>query len=175
MTCPVEEDIVRRALVGVLMPAPLTLESTKKAQYRPKKKFRLTKRLPPEALEAVEVEPPPGYIAILEQLSLKTLSVCWSDPRSGHYADQVWRIGVARTNSFCVLTGMSIRRGDSVFRPRACETYIPANQHRMILASAVRTTRAGSYPISLTGQAPVQTKASPTCTGKPSDVDAERA
>jgi hypothetical protein len=155
MNCPVEEDIVRRALVGVLMPAPLTLEPTKTAQYRPKKKFRMNKRLPPEALEAVEVEPLPAHITILEQLSSKTLSVCWSDPRSGHYADQVWRIGVARSNSFCVLTGMPIRRGDPVFRPRACETYIPANRHRMILASAVRPARAGSRSISATGQTPV--------------------
>jgi hypothetical protein len=135
MTRPVEEDIVRRALVGVLMPTPL--ESIKKAQYGPKKKFRMTKRPPPEALEPVPVEPPPAHISILEQLSSKTLSVCWSDPRSGHYADQVWRIGLARMDSFCVLTGMPIRRGDPVFRPRACESYFPANRDRMILASAV--------------------------------------
>jgi hypothetical protein len=137
MTRPVEEDIVRRALVGVLMPTPSTLESTRKTQYGPKKKFRMTKRPPPEALEPVEVEPPPAHISILELLSSKTLSVCWSDPRSGHYADQVWRIGLARKDAFCVLTGRPIRRGDPVFRPRACETYFPANRNRMILASEV--------------------------------------
>ncbi|WP_225031210.1 DUF3331 domain-containing protein [Paraburkholderia sp. XV] len=135
MTRLVEEDIVTRALLAVLVPTPI--ESIKKAQYDPKKKFRKTKGPRPEAFEPVAVESPPAHVCILEQLSSKTLSVCWSDPRSGHYADQVWRFGLARMDSFCVLTGMPIRRGDAVFRPRACESHFPANCDRMILASAV--------------------------------------
>lgn len=143
MTRRIEEDIIRRALLCLLTPAPIALESSRKAEFGPKKKFRLTKRPPPEAMEPVELEPPPAHISILEQLSSKTLSVCWSDPRTGHYADQVWRIGLARMDSFCVLTGRPIRRGDPVFRPRACETYFPANRNRMILAAAVSTCREG--------------------------------
>src|SRR5689334_3148375 len=104
MNRPVEEDIVRRALVSVLMPTPV--DSSKKAQHSPQKKFRMTKRSLPEELEPVASEPPPAHVSILEQLSSKTLSVCWSDSRSGHYADQVWRFGLARKDSYCVLTGM---------------------------------------------------------------------
>ncbi|MBP0595412.1 DUF3331 domain-containing protein [Paraburkholderia sp. LEh10] len=81
--------------------------------------------------------PTPARIFITEQPTSRTLSVCWSDPRSGHYADQVWRKGVARKSSFCVLTGMRIRPGDAVFRPRAGETYVPANHEYMLLAEAV--------------------------------------
>ena len=60
----------------------------------------------------------------------------WSDPCLGHYGDQIWRSGLARTDSHCVLTGIRIYRGDSIYRPRLFGTYRPANSHRMILASA---------------------------------------
>jgi hypothetical protein len=82
------------------------------------------------------MEPPPIHISIVERLTARTLSVYWSDPRSGHYGDQIWRIGLARVDSHCVLTGLPIRRGDPIFRPRLFGSYRPANSHRMILASA---------------------------------------
>jgi hypothetical protein len=84
----------------------------------------------------VNTEAPPVQVSIVERLTERTLSVNWSDARLGHHADQIWRISVARGDARCVLTGMSIRRGDAVFRPRLFGTTRPANSHWMILASA---------------------------------------
>lgn len=141
MTCRLEDDIVQRALIAILMPSTVVEQLSKAEQYVPKKKCRLTKRPPPDSLEPAQLEAPPARISIVEQRTPHTLSICWSDPRSGYYSDQVWRIGLARTASVCVLTGSPIRRGDPVFRPRACERHFPANHNRMILASAVPTHR----------------------------------
>jgi len=82
------------------------------------------------------MEPVPVHIAIVERLTAGTLSVYWSDPCLGHYEDQIWRSGLARSDAHCVLTGIRIYRGDSIYRPRLFGTYRPANSHRMILASA---------------------------------------
>ncbi|WP_429563219.1 DUF3331 domain-containing protein [Paraburkholderia sp. MM6662-R1] len=76
-------------------------------------------------------------MSVLERLSSKSLSVSWSDPCTGRYADQIWRFGLAQVDSFCALTGRPIRRGDPVFRPRLSSTRLPANHNRMILASAI--------------------------------------
>ena len=62
----------------------------------------------------------------------------------GHYADQVWRVGLARTGSRCVLSGAAIRPGDTVFRPRTQGSRMPINHNRMILASAVARLLSGS-------------------------------
>jgi hypothetical protein len=79
----------------------------------------------------------PLHISIVEKLSSTTISIRWSDPCLGHYANQIWGIGLARVDAICVLSGKAIHRGDSVFRPRAYGSQVPINHHRMILASAV--------------------------------------
>ncbi|SEJ75737.1 DUF3331 domain-containing protein [Paraburkholderia diazotrophica] len=137
MNSQADNDIVRRALVGILMPEPRTLEAAIGARYVPRKKLRSRRRPSKEVFKPVDLEPPRSHVSILERLSSKSLSVCWSDPRSGHYADQVWRIGLARVDAFCVLTGMPIWCGDAVFRPRVSPSFFPANHDRMILASVV--------------------------------------
>jgi len=77
------------------------------------------------------------YISVVEKLSSTTISVCWSDPCLGHYANQIWGMGSARGDAICVLSGKRIRRGDPIFRPRAYGSQLPINRDRMILASAV--------------------------------------
>ncbi|WP_167307049.1 DUF3331 domain-containing protein [Paraburkholderia hospita] len=52
-------------------------------------------------------------------------------------AGQVWRLGLARRNATCVLTGKPIAVGDSVYRPRSVGPYEPANKDRMTLAEEV--------------------------------------
>lgn len=143
MTCRNEDDIVRRALIALLTPASLALESTANTYVR-KERFRGIGRGTTATFEPVVSEQVPARISIVEQLTSRTLSVCWSDPQSGHYADQVWRKGVARKPSFCVLTGTRICPGDSIFQPRACERYVPRNHDHMILAAVVPE---GSLPI----------------------------
>jgi hypothetical protein len=136
MTFQNEDDIVRRALIALLAPESFASGSAPNTYIR-KEKFRRRGGTASRACEPIVAEPVPNHISIVEQLTSQTLSVCWSDPQSGHYANQVWRKGVARRPSFCVLTGMRIYPGDSVFRPLACETYVPANRDRMILAAVV--------------------------------------
>lgn len=137
MTCLLEDDIVRRALIALLIPEPSGPGASKTGDFVRKKRLRRTKHVQHDSIKPAAPEPPPARICIVEQRTSCTLSISWSDPRSGYYADQVWRLGLAHMASFCVLSGMPIRRGDPVFRPRACERHVPVNGNHMILASAV--------------------------------------
>ncbi|WP_109477356.1 DUF3331 domain-containing protein [Paraburkholderia sp. C35] len=129
MTCQIENDIVRRALIALLTP-----EATREARrLEPIDDRRARKETPRRRGRAAT----PARIFIVEQPTSLTLTVCWSDPQSGHYGEQLWRKGVARRASFCVLTGERIRPGDAVFRPRAGESHLPANRDYMLLAAAV--------------------------------------
>jgi hypothetical protein len=141
MTDRVEDDIVQRALISLLMPAAAVPASLAPGPVIRKKKFRITNRMHPDAIVTVAPDPPPAHVAVVEARSSKSLTVCWSDARSGHYGDQIWGIGLARMDAYCVLTGLPIRRGDPVFRPRVFEANIPANGNRMILASVIRPDR----------------------------------
>jgi len=136
MTLEAGEDIIERALLCLLAPQPAPV-----AQVTPvkKKKLRLTKTLLCQAgNEPPKKELLPARISIVEQLSPVTISDCWSDPTTGYFGEQVWRMGLTHVQSFCALSGMPIKIGDSVFRPSASETRAPANSHRMILASCIR-------------------------------------
>ncbi|MEM5384027.1 DUF3331 domain-containing protein [Paraburkholderia phymatum] len=136
MTLEASEDIIDRALLCLLAPQPAPISEV---TFVKKKKFRRTKKmLCQQADENLKKELSSAKVSIIERLSSVTLSVCWSDATSGYFGEQVWRMGFARVQSFCALSGMPIRIGDSVFRPRVCETRAPANSHRMILASSVR-------------------------------------
>jgi hypothetical protein len=136
MTLEATEDIIDRALLSLLAPRPAPISEVKLVK---KKKFRRTKKmLCQPADETLKKELLPARISIVERLSSVTLSVCWSDATSGYFGEQVWRMGFAHVQSFCALSGMPIRIGDPVFRPRVSETRAPGNSHRMILASSVR-------------------------------------
>jgi hypothetical protein len=89
------------------------------------------------ANEPVKQVTGPTRFQIVERLSRETLSVYWSDARTGRYADQLWRLGRARIRSFCVLTGVPIQVGDLVYRPKSQSTGSPANRDFMILADMV--------------------------------------
>ncbi|WP_244144616.1 DUF3331 domain-containing protein [Paraburkholderia hospita] len=78
---------------------------------------------------------------VREILSARTVSVSWSDPQTWHYAERIWRLGLAGSDGFCALSGLPVGGGDDVFRPRRSATGIPANWSRMILAAAVPIDR----------------------------------
>ncbi|MBT2790066.1 DUF3331 domain-containing protein [Paraburkholderia strydomiana] len=78
---------------------------------------------------------PARPVSVIERLTMRTLSVSWSDPCCGRYSDQLWRLGVARDDGIGVFSGRHIRRGDCVFRPPSSVRSCPANFQRMILAS----------------------------------------
>jgi hypothetical protein len=138
----VESDVVRHALQDVLAPAPEGAVGEASPQGR--KMRQGSRKWDLRSNECPEKEPEwaPLRISIVEQLTPSTLSVDWSDPCLGRYSDQVWRIGLARVSSRCVLTGLPIGRGDLIFRPRLCGES-QANKHRMILASAASAYLGG--------------------------------
>jgi hypothetical protein len=87
-------------------------------------------------------------VSIVEKLSTKTLSVSWSDARSGRCSEQIWRLGRARFDSRCVVSGKPIQRGEVVFRPQSDGIIHPATRHHMILASSVPDYSPESQTIS---------------------------
>lgn len=131
----VEDDIFRRALIDLLAPHAGAAELSMNT-YTQKGKPRRSRLAGTETSTHVR-EQCPARISVVEYLTPRALIICWSDPQSGHYTDQLWRIGVSRRRSHCALTGMPICRGDRVFRPRTRKTYLPANCDCMILATAV--------------------------------------
>jgi hypothetical protein len=77
-------------------------------------------------------------VRVLDRPSSTTATIVWSDPTSCYYGDQVWRRSVARQSGVCAATGLPIRAGDDVYKPR-CKP-MPANGNAVILASVVHRT-----------------------------------
>ncbi|ALP67315.1 DUF3331 domain-containing protein [Paraburkholderia caribensis] len=75
-------------------------------------------------------------VRVLDKPTAQTLTVSWCDARTGHYGYQTWRVNIARRAGQCVLTGRSIRAGETVYCPRANGTP-PGNAGAMIVASGV--------------------------------------
>ncbi|MEI6001533.1 DUF3331 domain-containing protein [Paraburkholderia bengalensis] len=130
-----DDDIVERALLRLLSPGEMQVLPAIETSFS-KKMRRASVRVERKCHEAKWI-PLPARILIHEILSAHTVSVSWSDSQTGHYAEQIWRLGLARNDGFCVLSGLPIAEGDDVFRPRRSATGVPANWSRMILASAV--------------------------------------
>jgi hypothetical protein len=66
-----------------------------------------------------------------------TVLISWSDATRGSYLDQTWRAGYARVCGVCAVSGMSVERGDVVFRPFYRGAAPPSNALDMILASVL--------------------------------------
>ncbi|WP_082845406.1 DUF3331 domain-containing protein [Paraburkholderia caribensis] len=130
-----DDDIVERALLRLLCPAQSRFVEQPESAYR--KKIRRQKPLTVIRAHEAEWIPQPARIFVHEVLTAHTLSVCWSDSQTGFYAEQIWRLGLARYDGYCALSGRPIGEGDEVFRPRRSAACVPANWNRMILASAV--------------------------------------
>lgn len=76
-------------------------------------------------------------IQILERLTSLTISLSWRDSTCSNYAEQTWRLGVARWSGRCALTGEHIVLGQPVYKPTRSGRLRPANYDEMILESAV--------------------------------------
>lgn len=79
---------------------------------------------------------PRAHLAFVETWSKNLIFVSWSDPTSGRYAEQPWRLCIARTRGVCALTGAEILYGDRVYRPFT-RGVRPVNADWTILASAL--------------------------------------
>ncbi|HEV3427709.1 MAG TPA: DUF3331 domain-containing protein [Paraburkholderia sp.] len=77
-----------------------------------------------------------AHLAFVEVCKDKLISVSWSDPTSGHYTEQLWRLCIARKRGQCALTGGDIQRGDKIYRPFVRGT-TPINADWAVLASAL--------------------------------------
>jgi hypothetical protein len=80
--------------------------------------------------------PSSSQITVLERPSETTATLYWRDPTRCRYGEQRWRRGVATRRGYCALSGMSIKRGDIIFRPVRSRP-APCNADEMILASAL--------------------------------------
>ncbi|MBP0595046.1 DUF3331 domain-containing protein [Paraburkholderia sp. LEh10] len=131
-----DEEVVRRTLLDVLGHISQTSNTKHGTEPEKKKRFRFKRNKQIEISRTDGIEPPISHFLIVDRPSSLTVSVCWSDPRYGRHDEQTWRLGRARFESFCLLTGGAIQHGDQIFRPRATRGG-HAESDRMILASAV--------------------------------------
>ncbi|WP_321814087.1 MULTISPECIES: DUF3331 domain-containing protein [unclassified Paraburkholderia] len=80
----------------------------------------------------------PGFPAVvIDHPTVRTIAVRWSDPRTGCYGEQIWRMCHSRRRAQCAATGLTIQPGDAVYRPTAGRYGVPFNEGQLILASAV--------------------------------------
>ena len=135
MSHPSDVRLFELALLRLLCPDARPATAAVETSF--KQKFRRRNSRRERSVDWVEWLPRPSQIVVQEVLSGHTLSVCWSDSQTGHYVDQIWRLGLARVEGACALSGRPIAFGDRVFRPRRTATCVPGNWNRMILASAV--------------------------------------
>jgi hypothetical protein len=145
MEHPLTSNIVERALISLLSPQPV---ATRPKDYR-KSEITGRRRVRDGDIEkrvmVAETQRRPATMSVMERMSEHTATVFWSDPQSGHYAEQIWRRGYAQKDSFSALTGAPILQGDVIFRPRtSLSGVIPGNWDRMILESEVLPFRKAS-------------------------------
>ncbi|WP_184067862.1 DUF3331 domain-containing protein [Paraburkholderia sp. CI2] len=74
-------------------------------------------------------------VTLIERLSSVTVTLSWRCTAC-HYGDQVWMRCIARQSGVCAVSGVAIRRGDAVYRPRSRGHWLPVNVDAMIHARA---------------------------------------
>jgi hypothetical protein len=77
-------------------------------------------------------------VSILERPAPGTATISWYDPAVCHYGEQTWRATVAKQAGVCAVSGISIRRGDSIYRPGLTRPS-PLNAQAMILAPYIES------------------------------------
>ncbi|WP_321899627.1 DUF3331 domain-containing protein [Paraburkholderia heleia] len=103
------------------------------------------KRGPPA--RAGERPTDPANCTIVDRISACSIMVRWGDATVGHYGEQLWKRGIARRSTWCILSGMRVRRGDIVYRP--CTRGLrPMNCEEVILAGVLEGVDVGVCQIS---------------------------
>jgi Domain of unknown function (DUF3331) len=77
-------------------------------------------------------------ITVLEKLANSLVALSWHDPTRCNYEEQVWCPSLARRSGQCALSGMLIKKGDPVYRPRARGGIAPLNAAAMILTTSIK-------------------------------------
>jgi hypothetical protein len=81
------------------------------------------------------------HVTLLDRPSHTSALVSWKDPTRCSYGYQLWCLSVAKRHGFCSMSGHQIKKGDSVYRPRAFPR--PVNATAMILSSIIENTTQG--------------------------------
>ncbi|MBB5421208.1 hypothetical protein HDG42_007291 [Paraburkholderia sp. JPY171] len=126
--------IVRNLLLPKSVTAATTLLSATRAEHRIRVDFRA-----PGGVCGARIDDgtrAARIVNVLDRLSDHTVAISWRDATMCHYNDQIWRLGVARRQGECALTGESVGVGEAIYRPIPI-TPPPLNAQAMILASAL--------------------------------------
>ena len=94
------------------------------------------RRHPPRPAGSLAEKGRCAEVRVTARPSRVTATVTWCDSTSCRYGDQLWRKMIARSAGICALSGNTISRGDSVYRP-ITSTLMPANATAMILAHCI--------------------------------------
>ncbi|WP_418789373.1 DUF3331 domain-containing protein [Paraburkholderia pallida] len=71
-------------------------------------------------------------VRIVERPTVGPVTLTWRDPLCCSYGNQEWYLTRARRTGVCALSGLEIRRGQTVYRPRATRPQA-LNANAMIL------------------------------------------
>jgi hypothetical protein len=78
-----------------------------------------------------------AHVRIVGRPSEQLALVSWGDSRRGRYGDQVWTASTSKHDTVCILTGVKIRKGDSIYSVRRT-SQAACNYSAAILASAIQ-------------------------------------
>lgn len=137
MNQPTDSRSASRTLLEVLIPSREAIEVASTSTQRKRPKFRCGTVARSLAAESANPRCASTAISNIEKVSADLIRLSWSDSQSGRFSEQLWRLGRARQDSFCVLSGLPVRRGDRVFAPRLCKGYSPGNGDQVILETEV--------------------------------------
>ena len=77
------------------------------------------------------------HVSFVERSGAKTVSLTWHDSTEACYGEQAWMLKIARSSGHCALTGMAVKRGDTIYSPASRAATRPLNCTQMILAAAL--------------------------------------
>lgn len=140
----ISQQLVGSGVIGWTMKVllgQLPMSESSQSRGGPLGKYRGSHRRTDKSVPEPNLARTPALIDVIGRPTTETLLIHWSDSRSGHYAEQLWRLGRSRINSVCVLSGAPIAAGDKVFRPLCHGSCTPANRDFMISPDAISAQR----------------------------------
>ncbi len=78
-------------------------------------------------------------VSFVERCGAKTVSLTWHDSTQACYCEQLWIQKTARSSGRCAVTGMAVRRGDTVYSPASRAAARPLNCAQMILSAVLQS------------------------------------
>ena len=109
--------------------------------------FKVRPHWAANGVPAVSVNHPHGQstlnknvrVSFVERCGAKTVSLTWHDSTQACYCEQLWTQKTARSSGRCAVTGMAVRRGDTVYSPASRASTRPLNCAQMILSAVLES------------------------------------